>query len=391
MPLENHIINLPGFKLVQTHGYDPLVFEVSYEGTISCPQCSGLCLRKKDRFSRLIRHESFGDRRTFLLIQCFKFLCLACKAYFNQRLPGILRYKRATEAFRKEVFNKHSQGITQRTLSQNLKIGSATVERWFHDYIKIYNQELKSASSPRVLGIDEHFFTKKQGYATTFCDLGRRKVYDVALGRSEASLKAYLAKLPDKSNTKVILMDLSETYRSIAKKYFPQALIVADRFHVIRLINYHFQKTWQQLDPEGKYNRGLLSLMRRHQWNLSQEQLTKLKIYLQKYPGLEPIYDFKQDLCALLLLKKQNQYQCRKLIPQLLWMIEELKNSPFINLKKLGLTLHDWQQEIARMWRFTKTNSITEGLHNKMEMISRRAYGFRNFNNYRLRIKILCS
>jgi hypothetical protein len=37
------------------------------------------------------------------------------------------------------------------------------------------------------------------------------------------------------------------------------------------------------------------------------------------------------------------------------------------------------------MWRFTKNNGITEGLHNKMEMLSRRAFGFRNFENYRMR------
>ena len=43
------------------------------------------------------------------------------------------------------------------------------------------------------------------------------------------------------------------------------------------------------------------------------------------------------------------------------------------------------------MWRFTKNNGITEGFHNKMETISRVAYGFRNFENYRLRVKVLCS
>jgi transposase len=42
------------------------------------------------------------------------------------------------------------------------------------------------------------------------------------------------------------------------------------------------------------------------------------------------------------------------------------------------------------MWRFTKSNGITEGFHTKMEMISRRAYGFRNFENYRLRVLALC-
>jgi transposase len=60
-------------------------------------------------------------------------------------------------------------------------------------------------------------------------------------------------------------------------------------------------------------------------------------------------------------------------------------------MQTLGNTLDDWKDEIARMWRFTKSNGITEGLHNKMELISRRAYGFKNFDNYRLRVRALCS
>jgi len=42
------------------------------------------------------------------------------------------------------------------------------------------------------------------------------------------------------------------------------------------------------------------------------------------------------------------------------------------------------------MWRFTRNNCITEGFHNKMELINRPAHGFRNFENYRLRVKVLC-
>ena len=45
----------------------------------------------------------------------------------------------------------------------------------------------------------------------------------------------------------------------------------------------------------------------------------------------------------------------------------------------------------VRMWRFTKNNGITEGFHTKMEMISRRAFGFRNFDNYRLRVRVMCA
>jgi transposase len=56
----------------------------------------------------------------------------------------------------------------------------------------------------------------------------------------------------------------------------------------------------------------------------------------------------------------------------------------------LGETLYCWRNEIAAMWRFTKNNGITEGFHTKMEMISRQAFGFRNFDNYRKRVKVLC-
>jgi hypothetical protein len=43
------------------------------------------------------------------------------------------------------------------------------------------------------------------------------------------------------------------------------------------------------------------------------------------------------------------------------------------------------------MWCFTSNNGMTEGFHNRMETITRVAYGFRNFENYRLRVKVLCS
>jgi transposase len=116
----------------------------------------------------------------------------------------------------------------------------------------------------------------------------------------------------------------------------------------------------------------------------------RIRQYLDACPGLAPIYDFKQRLARLLTTKHRTAKQCRRLIPEFLEIINQLQESPLNALKTLGETLFSWRLEIARMWRFTKTNSITEGFHNKMEMISRRAYGFRNFENYRLRVKAHC-
>ncbi len=60
-------------------------------------------------------------------------------------------------------------------------------------------------------------------------------------------------------------------------------------------------------------------------------------------------------------------------------------------LVQLGHTLYAWRDEIACMWRFTRNNGITEGFHTKMELLQRQAYGFRNFQNYRLRVSVMCS
>ena len=85
-----------------------------------------------------------------------------------------------------------------------------------------------------------------------------------------------------------------------------------------------------------------------------------------------------------------NKDWCRKTIPQFLEMLDALKNSPFKALASLGKTFYHWREEIVRMWRFRKSNGITEGFHRKMKLIQRRAYGFRNFENYRTRVRVLC-
>jgi transposase len=237
------------------------------------------------------------------------------------------------------------------------------------------------------LGIDEHFFSRKDGFATTLVDLGNHKVFDVVLGRSQSSLHQYLSSLPGRERVMIVVMDLSETYRSIVQQYFPNARIVADRFHVIRLVNHHFLQLWKQHDPSGRKNRGLLSLMRRHTWNLTPEQKINLNQYLDQFSILKSLYQAKQRLNSMLLLKTLTAKKAKRILPMLLRLLDQFTQSP---AKALANTLLSWLEPIVRMWRFSKSNGITEGFHNKMEMISRRAFGFRNFNNYRMRVLALC-
>ena len=386
------VLGLPGYQITGIEEDAGRVrIAARQAGPIACPHCGHAQLRLKDRRIRQPRHESWGTRQLILLLETRKWKCQGCQRSFWERFPGILPRKRATEPFRRSVFQKHWDGISRSRLGQREGIGSATVERWFQDFLRRAEAERRGADCPRLLGIDEHFFTRRQGYATTFCDLRGHKVFDVVLGRSEAGLEDYLSKLPGKDRVRVVCMDLASGYRSLVRKHFPNAKIVADRFHVIRLINHHFLACWREIDPVGSKSRGLLSLLRRHRHNLKPEQMARLEQYFEKFPAVRQIYRFKQRLCYLLLKKHRTRKQCLPLVERFLKAIHQLRQAGLAQLAQLGETLNAWSLEIACMWRFTKNNGITEGFHTKMEVLSRQAYGFRNFNNYRLRVKIMCS
>ena len=385
------LLGLPGYQITGIEGVGVEVrIAARYGGPVSCAHCGGARLRSKGRYIRQVRHENIGARHGVLELEARKWQCLDCGRYFRQRFPGIRPCQRASEAFQTMIFRHHLDGINRSRLGRREGIGAATVERYFRHGLKRQFSEWHSRRCPRVLGIDEHFFTRKKGFATTLCDLHHHKIYDVVLGRSELSLEAYFRKLEGKAEVRVVCMDLATSYRSLVRLHFPNARIVADRFHVIRIINHHFLNCWREIDPAASKNRGLLSLMRRHRHHLRPDQRLRLTAYLEKYPALELIYRFKQSLCYLLLKKHRPRRQCQGLVPRFLRALDQLRHAGLAQLVQLGHTLSAWSNEIVAMWRFTRNNGITEGFHNKMELINRQAYGFRNFENYRLRVKVLC-
>ncbi len=134
----------------------------------------------------------------------------------------------------------------------------------------------------------------------------------------------------------------------------------------------------------------ILALLRTRPDNLSEEKRAKRDAFLIQNQAINAIYQFQQQLHTLLMKRALTQQACRKVIPTFLDMLTELKQSAFKALASLGKTLGAWKDEVARMWRFSKSNGITEGFHRKMKLIQRRAYGFRNFENYRVRVKVLC-
>jgi transposase len=350
MPRKDIILDLPGFAIKKISGINPVLVDVHYRRVPRCVHCDGKSLRKKASFIRQVRHEPIGHRQVILRFKAYKFYCHACQRYFNQRFPGIGKHQRATERLRHYIFHRHTQGVSQQDLAHDFKLGKATIERWYHQQFCLAYKEINIQQCPTVLGIDEHFFSKKQGYATTFCNLKQHKIFDIVKGRSSNQLENYLKQLQGKDKVKVVCIDLSSNYRHIIQRYFPNAKIVADRFHVIRLMHHLCMQTYQEIDPKIKNNRGLLAALRTHPDKLSTKRLHKRDAYLKENPAIMAIYEFKQQLWRLLMKKTMKRKKCRRLIPLFLNMVALLKTSPFKRLVTLGKTLFQWREEVVCMW-----------------------------------------
>ena len=119
------------------------------------------------------------------------------------------RYFDKTEKLKKYASKLHELGINQKGLAQELRIGSATVERWYHQCHQKENNSHNYRHCPSVLGIDEHFFSRSKGkrFVTTLCDLRKQRVFDLLPGRSKYEIDADLLSLKGRDRvTKVLSM-----------------------------------------------------------------------------------------------------------------------------------------------------------------------------------------
>jgi transposase len=189
---------------------------------------------------------------------------------------------------------------------------------------------------------------------------------------------------------RVVCIDLSSPYRSMIRRYFPKTRIVADRFHVVRVVQHHFMRLALLLVADLKNHRGDLAALRKAPERLDEKQRARLNKLFAAHSILKTLHEEMHQLRELMNDKLQSKKQCKEHIRGLLATIRRLRENHAAPLQTLANTLEDWMEPIACMWRFARNNGITEGFHRKMKLIQRRAYGFRNFENYPLRVIAQC-
>jgi len=146
----------------------------------------------------------------------------------------------------------------------------------------------------------------------------------------------------------------------------------------------------RKLAPELAARKGRLGLLRKAPSKLTSEQKGRLEALFKSHPALQIIHEKMHKIRELLNQKHQTKFHCRQLAQKFLSVIGQLQKSGFEALQTLAKTFQNWKEEIARMWRFTETTGSPKASTGRLKLIQRRAYGFRNFENYRLRVIAAC-
>lgn len=355
-----------------------------------CPHCRSRTVKLYDHYCRkaaFINDE--GARRT-LLIKAKRYQCQHCSFLFREPIQGLLPKRRSSEQYRQAIAHEYLKNVNNKTIAREFGLSQSTVERIIHERFHLIIKEALNYPAPLMIGIDEHTIHKGRNFATTIADLGNHRIYDIIEGRSLTQVERKLMSYKNRDKVQTVVMDLSSSYRTIVRKCFPNAKIVADRFHVIRMIQHHFLEFCKQAQQSIRWQRPIIHPLRKKACNLTPREKQTLHQLFELNPAIHACHSFKEQLCDLLRLKTQTIKQCRNNLSKLKEMMDLLTYQAPEEMKKIGITIRKWFTPIIRMWRFVQNNGITEGFHRKMKLIQRRAYGYRNFENYRLRVLVEC-
>lgn len=374
---------------------DKRYFYCEKESTFEvCPKCATKCSTIYDHVFVTIRDAPFRQRHVILKIKKRRFLCKSCKKPFREPIQGIFKGFRTTQRLRSHIRWAAENYSDLKRVAEFTNTSSWLVYKSYYEQVELNLREYKSPW-PKTIGIDEHSFMRsakkhKTDFVTVFIDYNNRRMKEVVLGKAIGDLvHSHIKDIEGRENVKNVILDLSPTFRSFAKDFFPNARLIADKFHVIKLIHpivHHYRRAL--IDKEG-FNKGFrnpigrLLICSRHklQWK------TKVTIdrFLEFSEELKEIYWLKERIYRFYKIKGFNK--AREIWIKLL---DSMALSKIPEIQSMRRTLKLWTNEILNYFSTKLTNGRTEGYNRKAKLIQRCAYGFRSFKNYRLKLLYSC-
>jgi transposase len=242
---------------------------------------------------------------------------------------------------------------------------------------------------PKKLGLDETSKRKGHDYITLGVNLEERRVLHVAEGKGKEavkSIKEYLeSKGVDVEKVRHASMDMSPSYISGIRDYFPNAEIHFDRFHVVKLLNKAMDKVRQMERKEHEELKGhKYTFLKKHS-NLSDKRKGELKELIKLFPTLGEAYRLKELFNDL--WEMETEEEATEFLVSWCDEVEEKNIHPF---KQFIKTIKAHWSGIVNFCETEINNGILEGINNKIQLAKRRARGYRCTKNFINMIYFLC-
>jgi transposase len=391
-----YLLDLPEFTVTGLE-YDAhldllLVFCHPRYDLAVCSTCDTVSVQVHDRKERWVRDVPWAGKRCALVLPTRRFKCARCRRPFTERLESVAPHARYTRRYEHYLFEP-CRGTTIQAVHRREGLGYKAVEGV---YYRLASQCHRTPRLPAVrrLGIDEIALKKGHGqYVLVLSDLDRGSVITVLSERTKEALAAYLATWTADQRAAItdVAVDLWEPYHLAVRACLPNAQITADRFHIMKNLNDRVtaaRRTIQRGAPaeEKAQLKGCRWLLVKNADDLTAEEQATLEAMFVASPALRRLHELKEVFRTVFETAPDRPTAQEQLTN---W-VQEVEQSGVSGLTKFVTTLRNWWEVILNYFADRLTSGMVEGLNNKLKVIKRLAYGYRNFEHFRLRVLIEC-
>jgi transposase len=358
------------------------------DGPMVCSGCGQSCERYRDWDERWIRDLPILDAETHLLVQRFRVECPDCGPKVEQ-LSWLAKYSRVTARLAESVA-RLCKVLPIKHVAEFYGLGWDAVKRIDKAWLEatLGDPEL---SDLQFLAMDEFAIRRGRRYATIFVEPNRKQVLWVCRGRSRDDIRPFFEKLGEEGCRRIeaVAMDMNGAYAAEVQARCPQAKIVYDLFHVVAKYGREVIDKVRATEAKRQTNRGDRKVIKGSRWlllrnsgNLKRKDRVRLRELLAANRRLATVYVLKDDLKSLW------DYRYRKWAKRFFeeWYARAIR-SRIEPLKRFARQLREKINDILSHCQYPLHTSLLEGIMNKIKVIKRMAYGFRDEDYFFLKIR----
>lgn len=348
-----------------------------------CPHCGHTTTYIKDYRLQTVKDLTVAGKPLIVTVRKRRYICKECNSTFTEDNPYIKRYCHFPQRFYLEAIKETSDLQSFSAIARRMGASVTSIIRWFD------NINYPKAELPSCIAIDE--FKGNAGGEKFQCNLAdpvKHKIIDILPNRDSEDLYKHFLEYPYEKRAKVkkVVMDLSTLFRSVAKKIFPEAKIIADKFHVIRVVTNSLENVRKRIQKEFHevkrkwFKRSHYLLLKKHE-SLTEEDIIELNRMLNSSRELEQAWVLKELFYEI--FRKETRPEAKKELGNWLSLADELSIPEF---QHCITTFTNWRTEIANIVGETISNGFIEGSNNKIKVLKRISFGVQNFERFRNRI-----